>query len=475
MIVDADEIQQIQACVAWAAKQKLKMILWGGYDAPHCLELLKKHDVPVIISGVHRLPPRSGEPTIIPSRSPSACRRRHSLLHLQLRRCLGRAEPAISRRHGRRLRPVARRGARRASRSTRRRFWAWPIGSARSRRGKDATLFVADGDILEIPTQVEQAFIQGRKVDLSDRHKRLWEKYKEQIPAARHRELIPHRFRQPPQSRACGFAASLNKTPMPTALTAGFAAALSTRSQSDSAVQEVCDAALAQLGRTAEPGAGLCLAASRAALRHGGFAASREAWRGRAAGLHGRVDRRRGARNRRASRLSHSGWLSLPGAAVQPMHLDFERTPEGGTILGWPDDLPESWPAGSALIVLGEPYSFPADLLLERLNEDQPGIPVVGGMASGGYAPGENKLLLGRRDARHRRSRRARFRERAHPQYRLAGLPSHRPALRRHQGGAQRDPGAGRPAAAGAVAGAVSHAAAAQTVSCSTAACTWAA
>jgi hypothetical protein len=32
--------------------------------------------------------------------------------------------------------------------------------------------------VLEIPTHVEQAFIQGRKVDLSDRHKRLWEKYK---------------------------------------------------------------------------------------------------------------------------------------------------------------------------------------------------------------------------------------------------------------------------------------------------------
>ena len=89
-------------------------------------------------------------------------------------------------------------------------------------------------------------------------------------------------------------------------------------------------------------------------------------------------------------------WLArLPSTVVQPMHLTFERTPEGGSILGWPDDLPETWPAGAALVLLGEPYSFPADVLLERLNEDQPGIPVVGGMASGGYAPGENMLMLG--------------------------------------------------------------------------------
>ena len=45
--------------------------------------------------------------------------------------------------------------------------------------GKDATLFVADGDPLETPTLVERAFVQGREVELNDRHKRLWHKYEE--------------------------------------------------------------------------------------------------------------------------------------------------------------------------------------------------------------------------------------------------------------------------------------------------------
>ena len=45
--------------------------------------------------------------------------------------------------------------------------------------GKDATLIVTTGDPLETPTQVTAAYIQGRAVQLSDRHKRLWEKYKE--------------------------------------------------------------------------------------------------------------------------------------------------------------------------------------------------------------------------------------------------------------------------------------------------------
>jgi small ligand-binding sensory domain FIST len=91
-------------------------------------------------------------------------------------------------------------------------------------------------------------------------------------------------------------------------------------------------------------------------------------------------------------------WLARwPGATITTMHLSFERTPEGGALEGCPDALADEWPADSFLIVLGEPFSFPADFLLERINEDRPGVPVLGGMASGAPEPGENRLLLGRR------------------------------------------------------------------------------
>ncbi len=45
--------------------------------------------------------------------------------------------------------------------------------------GKDATFFLSDGNPLEITSTVVKAFIQGREVDLGDRHKSLYEKYKE--------------------------------------------------------------------------------------------------------------------------------------------------------------------------------------------------------------------------------------------------------------------------------------------------------
>ncbi len=45
--------------------------------------------------------------------------------------------------------------------------------------GKDATLFVADGDILDARTQVRQAWIRGRPVDLQTRQTRLYQRYRQ--------------------------------------------------------------------------------------------------------------------------------------------------------------------------------------------------------------------------------------------------------------------------------------------------------
>jgi imidazolonepropionase-like amidohydrolase len=44
--------------------------------------------------------------------------------------------------------------------------------------GKEATLFVADGDILDIRANVKRMWIAGREVNLQTRHTRLYEKYR---------------------------------------------------------------------------------------------------------------------------------------------------------------------------------------------------------------------------------------------------------------------------------------------------------
>lgn len=81
----------------------------------------------------------------------------------------------------------------------------------------------------------------------------------------------------------------------------------------------------------------------------------------------------------------------LPGVDVSTGHVCLEETADGQAFLGAP-----AIPDGPATMLLfGEPYSFPPEQYLGRLKEDHPELQVLGGMASGARAPGENRLFLG--------------------------------------------------------------------------------
>ncbi|MBM4011006.1 MAG: hypothetical protein FJ286_06445 [Planctomycetes bacterium] len=91
-------------------------------------------------------------------------------------------------------------------------------------------------------------------------------------------------------------------------------------------------------------------------------------------------------------------WLArLPGGWIRTLSLDYRQTPDGGMFVGWPDDLDGGWPANAAVILVADPFSFPVDAFIARLEAEHPGVPIVGGMASGGTEPGGNTLVVGSR------------------------------------------------------------------------------
>lgn len=77
-----------------------------------------------------------------------------------------------------------------------------------------------------------------------------------------------------------------------------------------------------------------------------------------------------------------------------PFHLELEQTPDGYSLMGWPDGLVTAEPGTSAVLLLGDPTTFPTDLFLQQVNENHPGLRVVGGMASGMRQEGECRLIL---------------------------------------------------------------------------------
>ena len=85
-----------------------------------------------------------------------------------------------------------------------------------------------------------------------------------------------------------------------------------------------------------------------------------------------------------------SVWTANLGAAViEPFTIATADTEDGPTTLG----LPAIDAGTRAVILLGDPYTFPADVL-GQLSDAAPGVPIIGGMASGGRGPGRHALVL---------------------------------------------------------------------------------
>jgi imidazolonepropionase-like amidohydrolase len=183
IVARADTLGEIEAAIGFAAQRGLRLIIEGGYDAPECAVLLRERSIPVVVAGVYRLPRRrsdaydaaytlparlhaAGVEYAISSASPGsdgASNIRNLPYHAATAAAFG-----LSREEA--LRAITIHPARILGVADR-------IGSLE--RGKDATLFISNGDPLETATNVEAAYIAGRRVDLSNRHDRLYEKYLE--------------------------------------------------------------------------------------------------------------------------------------------------------------------------------------------------------------------------------------------------------------------------------------------------------
>ena len=181
VFIHANEVRQIEAAVYWADYQNLEMVLVGGKDSWRTTTLLKEREIPVIYTKTHSTPMRRFENYDQAFTTP------FQLYAAGVKFCISNSQSTFQTPHIRNLPYYAAKAAsyglpweealRSITLSTAEILGVEDrVGSLES--GKDATFFIADGDILDIRTQVERAFIKGRKIDLSDRHKMLDEKYR---------------------------------------------------------------------------------------------------------------------------------------------------------------------------------------------------------------------------------------------------------------------------------------------------------
>ncbi len=177
VFVRAQDLDQITAAVTFFTDRGMRPVIVGGRDAPLCADLLKAHDVPVIIPGTQAFPKRADLPHdhayTLPAR----------LEDLGVRWCLASGDEAANERNlphqaGKAvafgLDPETA-----VSAMTLRSAQILGIDDAYGSiaKGKSATLVICDGDILEVASNVEWACIDGRVIDLQNKHTQLRDKY----------------------------------------------------------------------------------------------------------------------------------------------------------------------------------------------------------------------------------------------------------------------------------------------------------
>jgi imidazolonepropionase-like amidohydrolase len=182
VFMHAQDVAQIRFALNFAQRYKLKLIIVGGMDAPLLADVLRERKVPVIVTGVHKLPMRRGADYDV------AYRLAGQLAQAGVTFCLARSgadddatnernlpyEAAVAATFGldpnEALKAITLYPAQILGVADR-------LGSIEA--GKYANFFVSNGDPLETATKIEQIYIQGRVVDGSTKQSRLTEKYQQ--------------------------------------------------------------------------------------------------------------------------------------------------------------------------------------------------------------------------------------------------------------------------------------------------------
>lgn len=159
-----------------------KIVVTGGEGALEVADFLKENNIPVILSEVHRLPTRTEDDVWLPYKLPFLLKQAGVLVGLTYNETLNRSRnlPFIagtSAAYG-----LTKEEALMLITSNNARILGIDSKVGTLEKGKQATLVVSKGDLLDMRTsQVIHAFIQGKKIDLDNKHSQLYKKYKDKF------------------------------------------------------------------------------------------------------------------------------------------------------------------------------------------------------------------------------------------------------------------------------------------------------
>ncbi|MBC3541104.1 amidohydrolase family protein [Rufibacter sediminis] len=191
LFIHANYGKEIVESIRFAQKAGVKeMVIVGGADALVVADFLKENNIPVVYSGVHALPARAEDDVYLPYKMPGLLQKAGILFCLDYDASL----------HGTRNLPFIAGTAVAFGLPKEQALSSVTLNAAKIlgvdqqvgsvEVGKDASIVVSEGDILDMRTnKISHAFIQGRKLNLTDKQQYLYEKFNGKYNSANKAEV----------------------------------------------------------------------------------------------------------------------------------------------------------------------------------------------------------------------------------------------------------------------------------------------
>ena len=181
LMIHADDVRQIKSAVNWAETNFLKMVLAGGRDAWQVAGWLAEKKVPVLYEHVFTQPARATDPYDIHFKAPELLRK--AGVHFAIGMGATTFDAGLMKNLPYSAAQAVAFGLPKTEAIKSVTLYPAQLIGVADRFGsiepsKQASLFAADGDILDIRANVQRLWIEGKEVPIDTRHTRLYEKYK---------------------------------------------------------------------------------------------------------------------------------------------------------------------------------------------------------------------------------------------------------------------------------------------------------
>ncbi len=179
LYIHCELVKEIMVAVEFAREFGFKTAIVGGTDSWRVTDYLKQNNIAVILNEMHSLPATADDDVDQPYKTPYLLQQAGVLYciadrddNTRGRNLMFNAGTAVA--YG-----LTKEQALQAITLNTAKILGIDDKTGSLEKGKDANIVVSNGDILDMKSsQVTHAFIQGRTLDLTDKHKQLYERYK---------------------------------------------------------------------------------------------------------------------------------------------------------------------------------------------------------------------------------------------------------------------------------------------------------